>query len=149
MVNTNINVEYCCFRKVQNLVEDAVPNLEGVYFDPLYVIAKQLSDMTDVINQSLRKLRRDVNVAEDATIRVVLKMSQDGLSSAPEIRSKQMPVLPDKVFRSSLTFLQFFVVDEEEKKHILYRTSLPNSPFHPCIMVNRFFFNLDLISFLS
>ena len=94
--------------------------------------------MKDIINQSIIKLRSNVNVAKDATINVVLKLSQDGLSSAPEIRSKEMPVLPDKVFRTGVTLLQFFVLDAEDNKHILYRTELPNSPFHPCLMVIYF-----------
>ena len=122
------------YKNIKFLEEDIIPNIEGVYLDPLNICAKQIGDMIPIIKCALGELKEAPD--GDEPIQVILKISQDGLGSAPEIRSRSIPVLPDKVFRCSITILQMFV-NINQKKHILYRCPYPNSPLHPSCMVNK------------
>ena len=87
------------YDEIKYLVEDISPNLEGVFMDPLCVYSKQIHDMLPLITESLGSLK-EKNLGKDELLQVIIKVSQDGLGSAPEIKSKKIPVLPDKVFRS-------------------------------------------------
>ena len=52
--------------------------------------------MLPVITESLERLEGNL-FGKDEPLQVIIKVSQDGLGSAPEIKSKKIPVLPDKV----------------------------------------------------
>ena len=84
------------YESIKYLYEDISPNLEGVFLDPLRVYAKQIHEMLPVITGSLERLEGNL-FGKDEPLQVIIKVSQDGLGSAPEIKSKKIPVLPDKV----------------------------------------------------
>ena len=91
--------------------------------------------MDQVIDEAL--IRNKVTLREHTVVHVTMKIAQDGIGSAPEVQEKgRIPVLPDKVFRCGITLLQMYIDGPEEKRIVLYRCKLPNSPNHPSIMVN-------------
>ena len=84
------------YENKDGLLEDIVPNCEGAFVDPARVFAKMcqnlLPHLTKVANE-----KGITNISRENPYHVILKVSQDGLSGVPEMRSKDSTVLPDKI----------------------------------------------------